>query len=42
MISIPYMREWISYHINLGIDKFVFYDDDVIGEDTRKLGEMAQ
>ena len=25
--SIEYLREWIGYHLNLGVDKFFFYDN---------------
>ena len=25
--NLAYMREWIGYHINLGVDKFFLYDN---------------
>ena len=25
--NIQYLREWIGYHLNLGVDKFFFYDN---------------
>ena len=27
MENIPYMREWLGYHIHLGVDKFFLYDN---------------
>ena len=25
--NVDYLREWIGYHLNLGVDKFFFYDN---------------
>lgn len=25
--NLPYLREWLGYHVNLGVDKFFLYDN---------------
>lgn len=37
----PYIREWALYHIGLGFDKIVLYDDNSSRSYERELGDLA-